>query len=41
MKEQETSLSADDLAMIAVVFSLLGDLFALMALMKEREEKKK
>ena len=41
LKEKGLSLSADDLALLAAVLVLLGDVFALLSLLKEREEKAK
>jgi len=41
LKEKGLALSADDLALLSAVLILLGDAFALLSLLKEREEKQK
>ncbi|MEJ8548105.1 hypothetical protein [Brevibacillus borstelensis] len=41
MSKQSGGLSADDLALLAAVFVLIGDFLALLALVQERQEKTK
>ncbi|WNF04757.1 hypothetical protein [Brevibacillus borstelensis] len=39
MSQKSEGLSADDLALLAAVIVLIGDILALLALVRERQEK--
>ncbi|CAM5795949.1 hypothetical protein [Brevibacillus borstelensis] len=41
MSQKSEGLSADDLALLAAVIVLIGDILALLALVRERQEKTK